>query len=45
MPITKVHLLDEGYAWVLKTQDFAKDSSKEYRKSKVLGLRSFHRTP
>ena len=33
-PRTKVHLLDEGYVWVLKTWDFADDSSKEFGKSK-----------
>ena len=31
-PGTKVHLLDEGYAWVLKTWDFTDDSSKEFGK-------------
>ena len=41
-PRTKVHLLDEGYAWVLKTWDFIKDSSEEFEKSKVLGLGSVH---
>ena len=40
----KVHLLDEGYTWVPKTWDFAEDSSKEFRKSKVLGLGSVNRT-
>ena len=43
-PRTKVHLLDESYACVLKTRDFAKDSSKEFRKSKVSGLGSVHGT-
>ena len=38
----KVYLLDEGYAWVPKKQDFAEDSSKEFGKSKVLGLVSVH---
>ena len=37
-PKTKVHLLDECYTWVLKTPDFAKDSSEEFGKSKVSGL-------
>ena len=41
---TKVHLLDEGYAWVPKTRDLAKDSSEEVGKSKVSGLRSVHGT-
>ena len=41
---TKVHLLDEGYVWVPKTRDFAKDSSEEFRKSKVLGSGSVHET-
>ena len=31
-PRTKVHLLDEGYVWVPKTLDFAKDLSKEFGK-------------
>ena len=37
-PRTKVHLLDESYAWVPKSQDFAKDLSKKFGKSKVSGL-------
>ena len=40
----KVHLLDEGSMWVLKTRDFAKDSSEEFGKSKVSGLGSAHGT-
>ena len=40
----KVHLLDEGYAWVPKTHDFGKDSREELGKSKVLSLRSVHET-
>ena len=40
----KVHLLDEGYAWVPKTRDFTEDSSKEFGKSKVFGLGSVHET-
>ena len=43
-PRTKVHLLDESYAWVPKSQDFAKYLSKEFRKSKVSGLGSVHGT-
>ena len=43
-PRMKVHLLDEGYAWVLKTRDFAKDLSKEFGKSKVLSLGSVYET-
>ena len=43
-PRTKVHLLDEGYTWVPKTRDFAEDSREEFRKSKVTGLGSVHRT-
>ena len=31
-PRMKVHLLDEGCMWVLKTRDFSKDSSEEFRK-------------
>ena len=38
----KVHLLDKGYAWVPKTRDFAKVSSEEFEKSKVLGLGIVH---
>ena len=41
---TKVHLLDEGYDWVLKTWDFVEDSRKEFGKSKVSGLGSVHGT-
>ena len=41
---TKVHLLDEGYAWVPKTRDFAEDSNEEFEKSKVLGLESVNGT-
>ena len=37
-PRKKVHLLDESYTWVPKPRDFAEDSSKEFGKSKVLGL-------
>ena len=36
-PRMKVHLLDEGYAWVPKTRDFVEDSSEEFGKSKVSG--------
>ena len=43
-PRMKAHLLDEGYAWVLKTRDFAEDLSKKFGKSKVLGLGSVHGT-
>ena len=43
-PRTKVHLLDEGYAWVPKSWDFAEDSSKELGKSKVSSLGSVHGT-
>ena len=41
---TKVHLLDESYTWVTKTQDFAEDLNKEFGKSKVSGLKSVHET-
>ena len=37
-PRTKVHLLDEGYAWVSEIRDFAEDSSEESRKSNFSGL-------
>ena len=43
-PRMKVYLLDEGYVWVPKTRDFSKDSSEEFRKSKVSGLGSVHGT-
>ena len=43
-PRMKVHLLDEGYAWVPKTRDFAEDSSEEFGKSKVSCLGSVHGT-
>ena len=43
-PRIKVHLLDKGYVWVLKTRDFAEDSSDEFGKSKVSGLRSVYET-
>ena len=43
-PRTKVHLLDEGYVWVPKIRDFAEDSSEEFGKSKVSGLRSVNGT-
>ena len=43
-PRMKVHILDEGYAWVSKTRDFIEDSSKEFGKSKVSGLGSVHGT-
>ena len=41
-PRTKVHRIDEGYAWVSKMRDFAKDLNKEFKKSKVSGLGSVH---
>ena len=40
----KVHLLDEGYVWVPKTQDFAEDSREEFGKSKVSSLENVHGT-
>ena len=39
----KVNPLDEGYTWILKTWDFAEDSS-EFGKSKISGLGSVHGT-
>ena len=39
---TKVHLLDEGYVWVPRTQDFTEDSREEFGKSKVSGLGNAH---
>ena len=39
---TKVHRIDEGYAWVPKTQDFTEDPNEEIGKSKVSGLGSVH---
>ena len=43
-PRTKVRLLDEGYMWVPKTQDFVDDSSKEFGKSNISGLGNVHGT-
>ena len=43
-PRMKVHVLNKGYSWVPKTRDFSEDSSNEFRKSKVSGLRSVHET-
>ena len=40
---TKVHRIDEGYAWVPKMRDFAEDPNEEFRKSKVSGLGSVHK--
>ena len=40
----KDHLLDKGYAWVLKTRDFPEDSNEEFGKSRVSGLGSVHGT-
>ena len=38
-PITKVHRLDEGYTFVPKMRDFAKNPKEEiWGKSKFLGL-------
>ena len=39
-PRTKVHRLNE----VSETKDFAEDSSEDFRKSKVSGLGSVHKT-
>ena len=41
-PRTKVHRINEGYTWVSKMRDFAKDPNEEFGKSKVLGLGSFN---
>ena len=41
-PITKVNILDEGYAWVPNPRDFTEESSKEFGESKVSGLGSVH---
>ena len=38
---TKVHRIDEGYAWVQKIRDFIEDPREEFGKSKVSGLGSF----
>ena len=43
-PRMEIHLLDESYAWVPKSQDFFEDSNEEFRKSNVLGLGSVHGT-
>ena len=39
-PRTKVHLIDEDYAWVPKTWDFTEDPNEEFKKSKVSDLGS-----
>ena len=41
-PRIKVHRIDEGYVWVLKTLDFTVDPSEEFGKSKVSNLGSVH---
>ena len=38
------HLIDKGYAWVLKTRYFVEDSSEEFGKSRVSSLGSVHGT-
>ena len=43
-PKMKVHLLEEGYAWIPKTQNFVENSSEKFGKSKVSGLGSVHWT-
>ena len=40
---TKVHLLDESYVWVPKTKDFSEDSSEEFERLWVSGLRDFRK--
>ena len=41
-PRTKVHLIDEGYAWVPKTRDFDEDPNEELGKLKFSSLGSVH---
>ena len=44
-PRVKVHLLDEGYAWVPKRKDFDEDPKEDIQgKSKFSGLRGVLRT-
>ena len=43
-PRTKVVILDESYAWILKSQVFAKDLDEEFGKSKASGLGSVYGT-
>ena len=43
-PRTKVVILDESYAWIPKSQVFAKDLDEEFQKSKASGLGSVHGT-
>ena len=43
-PRIEVHILNESYAWIPKSWDFAEDSSKEFGKSKVSSLGSVHGT-
>ena len=38
----KVQRIDEGYAWVPKTQDFVEDPNEEFGKSRVSCLGSIH---
>ena len=38
-PRTKVHRIDQGYAWVPRTRDFAEDPRKESREIEVVRLR------
>ena len=40
----KVHLLNEGYAWVPKTRDFAWDPREESGKSKFSSVGNVHET-
>ena len=42
-PRMEVHLLDESYVWVPKSHNFVEDSSEEFGKSKVSGLRNCRR--
>ena len=39
---TKVHRINEGYAWVPKTWDFPEGLNEEFGKSKVSGLGIVH---
>ena len=43
-PRTKVAMLDESYAWIPKSQVFAKDLDEEFGKSKASSLGSVHGT-
>ena len=44
-PRTKVHRIDEGYAWVPKTWDISENLNEDFVESKVSGLGSVQEVP